>query len=62
MQMMKQKDNYKKLCDTAKKIQDLLLKNEFELREGPNIGNVMCYWLVENGKPYYEGIYISKKS
>ena len=58
---MKQKDNYKILCNSAKKIQDILLKNNFEIKEGPNIGNVPCYWLVENGQPYHTGVYISKK-
>ena len=58
---MKQKDNYKKLYNSAKKIQDILLKNNFEIKEGPNIGNVPCYWLVENGQPYHTGVYVSKK-
>ena len=60
--MTKQNDNHKKLCDTAKEIQDLLLKNKFEIKEGPNIGNVPCLWLTENNLPYYEGVYISKIS
>jgi hypothetical protein len=58
---MKQKDNHKILCDKAKKIQDILIKNNFEIVEGPNIGNVLCYWLVEQGQPYHTGVYISKK-
>lgn len=58
---MKRKAKHKILCNSAKKIQDILLKNNFEIKEGPNIINVSCYWLVENGQPYYTGVYISKK-
>jgi len=57
---MKQKDNHKILCNSAKKIQDILVKNNFEIVEGPNIGNCMCLWLVESGQPYHTGVYISK--
>ena len=59
---MKQKDNHRILCESAKKIQDILLKNNYDIVEGPNIGNVQCFWLVENNKPYYEGVYISKNN
>lgn len=58
---MDNKNNYRILCNASKKIQDILLKNKFEIVEGPNSGNVQCYWLVENGQPYYKGVYISKK-
>ena len=57
---MKQKDNHKILCNSAKKIQDILLKNNFEIVEGPNSDNCMCLWLVESGQPYHTGVYISK--
>jgi len=57
---MKQNNDYENLRDSAKKIQDILLKNNFEIVTGPNIGNAMCYWLVKQGRPYHEGVYLSK--
>lgn len=52
---------HRTLCDCSRRIQDILSKNNFEIKEGPNIGNVSCYWLVKKGQPYYKGVYITKK-
>jgi len=44
----------------AFRIQNILKDNNLKIVEGPNCGNVPCLWLVEEGQPYYKGVYISK--
>ena len=50
----------KNLTDQARRIQNILENNHMEIVSGPNCGGVTCLWLVNEGEPYYHGVYISK--
>ena len=52
--------NKKNLTDQARRIQNILENNHMEIVSGPNCGGVTCLWLVNEGEPYYHGVYISK--
>lgn len=54
------KDNKKKLCEDARKIQSILEQGEYSIKKWPNSEGKYNYYLVPPGKQPWEGAYICK--
>ena len=52
------RDSNRKLCDAASSIQRILSQG-YHITKWINAAGVEKYWLVEDGKAPYEGVYLS---
>ena len=51
----------RKLCMSASTIQKILSEGGYWIAEHINSQGDSCYWLVENGKPAWEGVFLCQK-
>lgn len=59
----KEEENKKRLCEDARKIQDILAKGNYTIRKwlgGTQKKPTYNYYLVSNGKQPWEGVYICR--